>query len=371
MSSTAAPHDPSRWRLLAGLGQSVWYDNVARPALASGLLARLVEDDHVTGGTSNPSIFAKAVADSDLYDQDIRDAGDDETPQQLFERLAVADIQQACDLLMPVWDRTGGQDGYISLEEEADVAFDADAAVRRGHELRGLVDRPNVMIKVPGTEAGVEAFGRLTREGVSVNVTLLFSRERYRAVAEAYVGAIEERLAAGEDVSAIASVASFFVSRIDDAVDRRLPSDSPLRGATAIANARLAYADVFLPAFTSDRWRRLAAGGANYQRPLWASTGVKDAAYPETLYIDELVGAGTVTTVPDATLDAFRTAGTALPTLHAPAAEARAVLEQVAAAGIDLDEVTADLERDGVAKFAEAYDGMLAAIADERARATA
>jgi transaldolase/glucose-6-phosphate isomerase len=364
-------HMTSKWQALAELGQSVWYDNVARPALASGLLARLVEDDHVTGGTSNPSIFAKAVADSDLYDDDIRDAGDDETPQQVFERLAVAAIQQACDLLRPVWDRTGGQDGYISLEEEAEIAFDADAAVRRGHELRDLVDRPNIMIKVPGTEAGVEAFGRLTREGVSVNVTLLFSRDRYRAVADAYVDAIDGRLAAGEDVSVIASVASFFVSRIDAAVDALLPEASPLRGRAAIANARLAYADVFLPAFTSDRWRRLAAGGANYQRPLWASTGVKDPAYPDTLYIDGLVGAGTVTTVPDATLDAFRTGGTALPTLHAPADEARAVLEEAAAAGVDVDRITADLERDGVAAFADAYDRMLAAIADKRARTAA
>jgi transaldolase len=230
---------------------------------------------------------------------------------------------------MAVWERTGGQDGYVSLEEEADVAFDTEAAVKRGHELRALVDRPNVMIKVPGTEAGVRAFGRLTREGVSVNVTLLFSRERYGAVAEAYVDAIEGRMAADQDVSAIASVASFFVSRIDAKVDAELPGNSPLRGRAAIANARLAYADVFVPTFTSDRWRRLAAAGANFQRPLCASTGVKDPAYPATLYIDELVGAGTVTTVPDAALDAFRTA-------------------------------------EGVAQSASAYDDMLTAIARQR-----
>jgi transaldolase len=290
--------EASKWRLLAELGQSVWYDNVARPALDPGLLAKLIEDDHVTGGTSNPAIFAKAVSDSDLYDDDIRAAGEDVTPQALFERLAVVDIQNACDLLAPVWERTGGQDGYVSLEEEADIAFDAEAAVRRGHELRALVDRPNVMIKVPGTEAGVEAFGRLTREGVSVNVTLLFSRERYRTVAEAYVDAIEARVAAGEDVSALASVASFFVSRIDAKVDAELPDDSPLRGKAAIANARFAYAQVFVPLFTSGRWRHLASAGANLQRPLWASTGVKDPNYPATLYIDELVGAGTRSAVP-------------------------------------------------------------------------
>lgn len=356
----------SRWRLLAELGQSVWYDNVARPALDSGLLARLIDEDHVTGGTSNPSIFAKAVSDSDLYDDDIAAAGADETPQALFERVAVKDIQDACDLFAPVWERTGGQDGYVSLEEEADIAFDVEAAVRRGHELRALVDRPNVMIKVPGTEAGVEAFGRLTREGVSVNVTLLFSRERYREVAEAYVAAIEERVAAGEDVTAIASVASFFVSRIDARVDAALPEGSPLRGKAAIANARLAYADVFVPTFTSQRWRALAAAGANLQRPLWASTGVKDPNYSAMLYIEELVGAGTVTTVPDATLDAFRSDGIAIPSLHLAADDARRLLDDVAAAGVDLDQVTADLERDGVQQFGDAYDAMLAAIAGER-----
>jgi transaldolase/glucose-6-phosphate isomerase len=355
----------STWRLLAEFGQSVWYDNVARPALDSGLLARLIEEDHVTGGTSNPSIFAKAVADSDLYDEEIA-AGEDAPPQALFERFAVRDIQDACDLFRPIWERTGGQDGYVSLEEEASIAFDAEAAVRRGHELRALVDRPNVMIKVPGTEAGVEAFRRLTREGVSVNVTLLFSRERYRAVAEAYMSAIEERVAAGEDVSAIASVASFFVSRIDAKADAQLPEDSPLRGRAAIANARLAYADVFVPLFTSDRWRPLASAGANVQRPLWASTGVKDPNYPATLYIDELIGAGTVTTVPDATLDAFRDDGVALPTLHVAAEDARQALEDLAAAGVDLDAITAELERDGVKQFGDAYDEMLEAIADRR-----
>ena len=358
--------ETSKWRLLAELGQSVWYDNVARPALASGLLAELIENDHVTGGTSNPSIFAKAVSDSDLYDDDIRAAGPDESPQTLFERLAVADIQHACDLLAGVWERTGGQDGYISIEEEASIAFDVEAAVRRAHELRALVDRPNVMIKVPGTAAGVDAFRCLTREGVSVNVTLLFSRDRYREVADAYVAAIKDRVVAGQHVGAIASVASFFVSRIDAKVDAQLPSDSALRGKAAIANARLAYADVFVPTFTSIAWRELARAGANLQRPLWASTGVKDTNYSATRYIDELVGAGTVTTVPDATLDAFRAAGTALPTLHAEADKSRGLLADIAAAGIDVDQITTDLEHDGIKQFGDAYDNMLQAIHSKR-----
>jgi transaldolase len=356
----------SRWRQLAGLGQSVWYDNVARPALRSGLLARIVEDDHVTGGTSNPSIFAQAAQSSDLYDDEIASAPPEESTDAVFQRLAIADIQEACDVVRDVWERTGGQDGYISIEEEASIAFDVEAAVARGHELRGLVDRPNVMIKVPGTEAGVRAFRRLTREGVSVNVTLLFARPRYEAVAEAYIAGLEERHAAGEDISAIASVASFFVSRIDGKVDAQLAADSPLRGRAALANAQLAYADVFLPAFTSSRWRALATAGANLQRPLWASTGVKDPAYPATLYVDQLVGAGTVTTVPDETLAAFRDHGVAAPTLHAAAPGARAVLDELERAGVDLDAVTRELESEGVKRFATAYEDMIASIAAKR-----
>jgi len=277
-------------------------------------------------------------------------------------------IQQACDLVHGVWERTGGQDGYISIEEEASIAFDIEAAVARGRELRDLVDRPNVMIKVPGTDAGVQAFRRLTREGISVNVTLLFARTRYEAVTEAYIAGLEERHAAGEDLSAVASVASFFVSRIDSKVDAQLPGDSPLRGRTALANAQLAYAEVFLPAFTSDRWRAMAAAGANLQRPLWASTGVKDPAYPNTLYIDQLVGAGTVATVPDDTLEAYRDHGIAAPTLHAAAPHARAHLDELAAAGVDLDAVTHELEAEGVERFAKAYDDMISSIAGKRER---
>jgi transaldolase len=364
----------SRWTAVAQLGQSIWYDNVARPALADGHLAGLVREDAVTGGTSNPSIFAKAVLDSDLYDGDIRAASADEDDVQVFQRCAIADIEQACDLLRPVWDATDGADGYISIEEEAALAFEVESAVRRAHELRALVDRPNVMIKVPGTDAGVEAFRRLTREGVNVNMTLLFARDRYRQIAEAYVAALTERIEAGEDVRASASVASFFVSRIDVQVDRRLPEDSPLRGKIAVANAKLAYADVFLPAHSGPRWERLAAAGARPQRPLWASTGGKNPNYSPTLYIDGLIGEHTVTTVPDATLDAFREAGAAPPD-HATVLDgidqARADLDALAAAGVDLDAITAELERDGVQQFGDAYDQMLEAIAGKRRRVSA
>ena len=361
---------PSRWTAVADLGQSIWYDNVARPALASGHLARLVAEDKVTGGTSNPTIFSKAVLESDLYDAELRAAAPSDTDQQVFERCAVEDIRRACDLLRPVWERTGGRDGYISIEEEAALAFEVEAAVRRAHELRALVDRPNLMVKVPGTEAGVEAFRRLTREGVSINMTLLFARERYRQIAEGYVDALEARLDAGDDVAGIASVASFFVSRIDAQVDKRLPEDSPLRGRIAVANAKLAYADVFAPIVASERWSRLSAAGARVQRPLWASTGTKNPDYSPTLYVDELIGADTITTVPDATLDAFRHAAEpppSRPTVLDGAEEAREQLAALAQAGVDLDEITDELERDGVEQFAAASQKMFDAIAEKRA----
>jgi transaldolase len=361
----------SRWVAVAGLGQSVWYDNVARPALADGHLAQLVERDHVTGGTSNPSIFAKAVLESDVYDEALGAAPASDSDAEVFERCWIEDIQRACDLVRPVWDRTGGRDGYISIEEEADLAFEVQPAVTRAHELRALVDRPNLMVKIPGTDAGVEAFRRLTREGLNINMTLLFSRERYRQIAEAYVAALSERVDAGEDVSTIASVASFFVSRIDVQADERLPEGSPLRGRIAVANAKLAYADVFLPTHSGPVWERLAAAGANPQRPLWASTGGKNPAYSPTLYIDGLIGEDSVTTVPDATLDAFRDAADPAPdsvTVLDGVDRARADLAALAQAGVDLDEITADLERAGVQQFADAYAEMLEAITRKRQR---
>jgi transaldolase len=246
--------------------------------------------------------------------------------------------------------------------------------VARAHELRAMVDRPNVMIKVPGTDAGVEAFRRLTREGLNINMTLLFSRERYRQIAEGYVDALTERLDAGEDVGAIASVASFFVSRIDVQADRRLPEDSPLRGRIAVANAKLAYAEVYRPTHSGPRWERLAAAGAAPQRPLWASTGGKNPAYSPTLYIDELIGEQTVTTVPDATLDAFRDPATPAPdhvTVVDGLDQARAELAALADAGVDLDAITTALEREGVKQFADAYAEMLEAIGRKRRRIAA
>jgi transaldolase len=361
----------SKWKALADLGQSVWYDNVARPALESGLLAKLMADDNVTGGTSNPSIFANAVQKSDMYDEDIASAPADATPVQVFERMAAADIRNACDLMRPIWERSGGRDGFISLEVEADLAFDEQGTVARARNLRELIDRPNLMVKVPGTAPGVNAFRQLTADGININVTLLFSVHRYREIADAYIEGLEQRLDAGGDLSRIDSVASFFVSRIDNKVDPQLPDDSPLRGRIAIANAKIAYADVYQVVFAGPRWERLKAAGANPQRPLWASTSTKNPAYPATLYADELIGPDTVDTVPDVTLDAFREGGHPARTLDADVDGARAELQALEDAGISLDRVTDELEHEGVEAFQQAYNGMIDAIAEKRGRVAA
>lgn len=355
----------SKWLEVGRYGQSVWYDNVARPAVESGLLARIMEEDGVTGGTSNPSIFAKAVMESGLYDAAIGGFPASATPADIFEPLWIEDIQRACDVLRPVWDRTGGADGYISIEVEADLAFDAPGTVVRAKALHDRVDRPNVMVKVPGTEAGIESFRALTAAGISINVTLLFSVERYRAIAEAYVAGMTERHAAGQPLDGIRSVASFFVSRIDTKVDAALPEGSDLRGKAAVANAKIAYADVYETVFGGAAWQPLEAAGAHRQRPLWASTSTKNPAYSPTMYVDPLIGPDTVNTVPDATLDAFRTEGTPGDTIREGLDEARAVMQGIADAGIDFAAVTKQLEDEGVKQFADAYDGMLAAIAEQ------
>jgi transaldolase len=361
----------SKWNALRELGQSVWYDNVARPALDSGHLARIMAEDNVTGGTSNPSIFANAVLKSDLYDADISSAPADATPQQIFERAAAADITRACDMMRPVWERAGGRDGFISIEVEADLAFDGEGTVRRAREVWAQIGRPNLMVKVPGTEPGVGAFRQLTSDGININVTLLFGVARYREIADAYIEGLEQRQAAGGALDHIDSVASFFVSRIDSKIDAALPEGSPLAGKIAIANAKAAYADVYEVVFAGPRWEKLKAAGANRQRPLWASTSTKNPAYPPTMYADQLIGPDTVDTVPDATLEAFREGGHPARTLDANLDEARAQLAALAETDISLDEVTAELEREGVKAFQEAYNSMIEAIAAKRGRVAA
>ena len=357
----------SKWLEVGQFGQSVWYDNVARPAVQTGLLQRIIDEDGVTGGTSNPSIFAKNVEESGLYDDAIRAVPASATAAEAFQPLWIEDIQSACDVLRPVWDRTAGADGYVSIEVEADLAFDAPRTVLRAHELHAAVARPNVMIKVPGTAPGIASFRQLTPDGLSINVTLLFSVERYLAIAEAYVAGLAERHAAGEPLTGIQSVASFFVSRIDTKVDALLPEGSPLRGKAAVANAKIAYADVYRKVFEGAAWQPLAAAGAARQRPLWASTSTKNAAYSPTIYVDDLIGPDTVNTVPDATLEAFRTLGNPGSRIMEGLDEARQVMVDIAAAGVDFAAVTKTLEDEGVTQFAQAYEGMLEAIQKRRA----
>ncbi len=357
----------SKWLEVGQFGQSVWYDNVARPAVETGFLQKIIDEDGVTGGTSNPSIFAKHVEESGMYDDAIRAVPADATAAEAFAPLWIEDIQAACDVLRPVSDRTNGADGFVSIEVEADLAFDIPNTIRRAHELHTAVDRPNVMIKVPGTKQGIESFRQLTRDGLSINVTLLFSVERYGEIAEAYVAGMAERHAAGESLAGIQSVASFFVSRIDTKVDAMLPEGSPLLGKTAVANAKIAYADVYQRVFEGADWQPLAAAGGARQRPLWASTSTKNPAYSPTIYVDDLIGPDTVNTVPDATLEAFRTQGNPGSRIMEGVDEARAVMAGIAAAGIDFAVVTKELEDEGVASFAKAYEGMLDAIQARRA----
>ncbi len=353
----------SKWLEVGQYGQSVWYDNVARPAVETGLLAKIMVEDGVTGGTSNPSIFAKNVEDTDAYDAAIAKFPADATAVQIFEPLWIQDIQAACDVMRPAFDASGGADGFISIEVEADLAFDTPNTVKRAQELHKAVDRPNVLIKVPGTKPGIDSVRQLTAAGISINVTLLFSVERYYEIAQAYAAGMAERLAAGQPVTGIQSVASFFVSRIDTKVDAMLPEGSELRGKTAVANAKIAYADVYQAIFDNDAsWQAVEAAGGARQRALWASTSTKNPAYSPCIYVDELIGPDTVNTVPDATLEAYRTQGDPASRLTEDLAGARAVMQGIADAGIDFAAVTKELEDEGVAAFQKAYEGMLDAI---------
>ena len=353
----------SKWLGVGQFGQSVWYDNVARPAVETGLLAKIMVEDGVTGGTSNPSIFAKNVEDTDAYDAAIAAFPADATAVQIFEPLWIQDIQAACDVMRPAHDASGGADGFISIEVEADLAFDTPNTVKRAQELHKAVDRPNVLIKVPGTKPGIDSVRQLTAAGISINVTLLFSVERYYEIAQAYAAGMAERLAAGKPVTGIQSVASFFVSRIDSKVDDMLPEGSELRGKTAVANAKIAYADVYQAIFDNDAsWQAVEAAGGARQRALWASTSTKNPAYSPCLYVDELIGPDTVNTVPDATLEAYRTQGDPASRLTEDLDGARAVMQGIADAGIDFAAVTKELEDEGVAAFQKAYEGMLDAI---------
>ncbi|MGJ5047923.1 bifunctional transaldolase/phosoglucose isomerase [Bradyrhizobium oligotrophicum] len=362
-------------------GQAVWLDFLARGFVARGDLKRLIDEDGVKGVTSNPAIFEKAIGSSDEYDAPIATAlkNGDRSPTQLFEAVAVEDIQNAADVLRPVYDRFNGNDGFVSLEVSPYLAMDSKATITEAEQLWKAVDRRNLMIKVPATDACLPAIQHLIAKGISVNITLLFSQEVYRQVAEAYIAGLEAYVAAGGDPSHVASVASFFVSRIDSVVDKQLdakiaqandPSEkerlAALKGRIAIANAKMAYQD-YKRLFAGARWERLAAHGAKPQRLLWASTGTKNKDYRDVLYVEELIGPNTVNTVPPATLDAFRDHGEVRDSLEEDVDAARAALEDLAKTGISLDDITADLVVDGVKQFADAADKLYGAVAHKRA----
>ncbi|MEG3089454.1 transaldolase [Sphingomonas sp. PB4P5] len=356
---------------LAGAGQAVWLDFVDRKFLAAGGLQKMVDEDGLTGVTSNPSIFEKAMGHGDAYDAELA-AYDKNHPGAAtidrYEHLAILDIQAAADTLRPVYDRLDAKDGYVSLEVSPYLANDTDATIAEAKKLWGAVNRPNLMIKIPGTPAGVPAIAATIAEGINVNVTLLFSIEAYKSVAEAYVTGLEERVRQGQPIDRIASVASFFVSRIDAKIDDKIDAGiggdeaKALKGKVAIANAKMAYAwyEEFI---ATERWQKLAAKGAQVQRLLWASTGTKNPDYSDTLYLDTLIGKDTVNTVPPKTMDAFRERGTVGQTLAADVDAARDVIAAQQRLGLDLDGVTDTLVEEAVASFSKAFDDLLGAIA--------
>jgi len=380
------PANPSGNPLLRlnALGQSVWYDYIRRDLL-SGELARLIAEDGLKGMTSNPSIFEKAIAASELYDDDVRRAAAaGKGPEEIFESLAVADVRQAADVFRPVYEATGGNDGFVSIEVGPRLALDTRGSIDEARRLWKACDRPNVMVKIPGTEAGVPAIRQCLTEGININITLLFSVPRHRQVMEAYLQAMESRVAAGQPVGKIRSVASFFVSRVDTNVDKKLDAIAKagdgaggrsaadrqkakdLRGRVGIANARLAY-QAFREVFESPRFAKLKAKGVAVQRPLWASTSTKDPAYPDLYYIEALIGPETVDTIPPETFAAYRDHGDPQVRIEDDLDGARAAFAGIAELGIDEAAVSQELEDEGVKKFTDSFDQLLKAVEGKEA----
>ena len=359
----------TKLREITDLGQSVWYDNIRRALLDSGELRALIEGG-VSGVTSNPSIFEKAIAGSTDYDEALHHLVDEGKPViEIYETLAIEDIRRAADLLRPIYDRSNGVDGYVSLEVSPTLAHDSGGTISEAKRLFATLGRPNVMIKVPATAAGILAIEALIGEGINVNVTLIFSMTNYEDVAESYIRGLERLATQTDDLSSVTSVASFFISRVDNAVDRALEkfNDHDLHGKIAIANAKISYAR-FREIFSGDRWDRLVEFGARVQRPLWASTSTKNPLYPDTLYVENLVGPDTVNTLPPVSLQAFLDHGSVDQTIEVGLEDARDQLGRLAELGVDLDEMTQKLQDDGVAAFAESFVAMLASIAEKRDR---
>lgn len=355
-------------RDIAAEGQSIWLDNISRALLEEGELERLIREDGLTGVTSNPTIFDKAIGGSDRYDDGLSQAAERGLDaRDTFFEIGFRDIREAADLLRDAYDASEGQDGYVSFELPPDVAHDAEGSIELAKALRARIDRPNVFIKVPATEEGVEAFEQLTADGVSINVTLLFDVRRYEAIAEAYVRGLQARADAGETIDRIASVASFFVSRVDGKVDDKLDElgRTDLKGKAAIANARIAY-DAFQRIFSGRQWEALEAKGANKQRPLWASTSTKNPDYRDTLYVDELIGPDTVNTMPDATIEASRDHATVARTVDKDVPGAHAVMDELREIGVDVDDIVGrQLIDEGVASFAKSFDDMIETIGEK------
>lgn len=356
---------------LHAAGQSIWLDYIDRTMLHNGELERRIRDEALTGMTSNPTIFEKALAQGTAYDAQITAATAVTSAWAMFELVETDDVRRACDLFRPVYDATQGADGYVSIEVSPGAAHDAAATVEEAHRLWKTVDRPNVMIKVPGTPEGAIALRRLIADGINVNVTLLFAVAAHGRIIDAYLGGLEDRVKTGGAIDRISSVASFFVSRVDTEIDKRLdaigsPDALALRGRAAIANAVMAYA-LFLERFAGPRWDALAAKGARKQRPLWASTGTKNPAYSDVLYVETLIGPDTVNTLPPATLDAFRDHGNVARTVDVDIDGARRTIEAIGALGIDLDEVTAKLLAEGLTSFQKSFDTLIAGLAGKAA----
>lgn len=360
---------------LTAAGVAVWLDDLSRERLRSGNLEQLVREKEVVGVTTNPSIFQKALSEGDAYDDQVRDLALRGTDVgEAVRAVTTYDVRWACDVLRPVHDRTDGVDGRVSIEVDPRIAHDTARTVAEAKALWWLVDRPNLFIKIPATQAGLPAITEVLAQGISVNVTLIFSLERYRAVMDAFLTGLEQARDNGHDLSRLASVASFFVSRVDSEIDERLEksgADAGLRGKAAIANARLAY-QAYESVVASPRWQALAEAGAHPQRPLWASTGVKDPDYDDTMYVVELVAPGTVNTMPEATLDAVADHGTLRgDTVTGAYDDARALLDALGAAGIDYDDVVEQLEVEGVSKFEDAWTALIESVTEQLEKAGA
>jgi transaldolase len=359
----------SRLHQLSELGQSVWIDSLSREWLRTGELARMMDEDAVVGVTSNPTIFQKAMSEGGWYDDQLRDVlAEEDDLKEIFLRLAFDDITEACDLFMPVWQETQGVDGRVSLEVDPHFANDTEATIEEAQRFHDTVDRPNLYVKIPATKEGLPAIEEMIARGKSINVTLIFSLQRYAEVAEAYIRGLERLAETGGDLRETLSVASFFVSRVDTETDKRLDAiggADHLKGRLAIANAKLAY-QRYKEIFAGPRWETLAEKGARPQRCLWASTSTKNPAYRDVMYVEELIGPETVNTMPKETIEAFQDHGEVRPTLEEGLDEARQLFDELSRVGIDYDDVTRVLEEEGVQKFADSFDELLGGIRAKR-----